>query len=213
MPTYVSRAVLAVASLAAVVAAGCSGNAKPFDPVVAAPPQSANVRWTESYPAEGPALVFRVGTVRVRSGGWEADISIENETAQRYEIPPATWSDRSFGVMIFENDDLGDLERKSRDGELPAVRTAQAATPDLPPVIAPGERWTGTIAAAGSLPAGQWLRVVFGPLTVIGKDLPKGVERTVTWITDHAYRLSGATEGVTASFSARDSHERGPSRS
>jgi hypothetical protein len=180
------------------LATGCSRSTKPFEPVVAAPPQSANVHWTESFPEVGPALIFRVGTVRVVSDGWEADISIENQTGQRYEIPPATSERRLFGVMIFSSDSLDDLKQRSENGELPTIRSAQAVTPGLPPVIAPGERWTGTISAAGALPAGQWVRIVFGPLTVKGT-VPKGVEPEVTWITDHAYRLSGAPPGVVAS--------------
>jgi hypothetical protein len=193
---------LVVVSLTAMVAAGCAKSTKPFVPIAAAPPQSANVGWTESFPADGPALIFRVGTIRVRSGGWEADISIENQTEQRYEIPPATSPKRSFGVLIFANDDLDELDRRSRDGALPTLREAQAAIPDIPPVIAPGERWTGTIAAAGSLPAGQWLRVEFGPLTAMSKDASKSAGDPFTWITDHAYRLSGAQAGVTATIAA-----------
>jgi hypothetical protein len=195
--TRTSRAIPILAI--ALLAAGCSHDTKPFEPVVAAPPQSANVGWTESFPAAGPALIFRVGTIRVLPDRWEADISIENQTEQRYEIPPATSAKRLFGVMIFSSDSLDDLKRRSESGDLPTIRSAQAVTPSLPPVIAPGERWTGTISAAGALPAGQWVRIVFGPLTVKGTP-PKGVEPEVTWITDHAYRLSGASPGVVASI-------------
>ncbi len=188
---------LVLATTVALVASGCAQDSKPFEPIAAAPPQSADVGWTESFPESGPALIFRVGTVRIRADRWEADISIENQTDLRYEIPSAASARRLFGVMIFEDDDLDELKRRSEAGELPTIRSAQSVLPELPSVIAPGQRWTGTIAAAGSLPAGQWLRVVFGPLAVEG-DVPNGVEPGVTWITDHAYRLNGAPSGVAA---------------
>ena len=164
---------LLLATTFALIASGCSEGSRPFEPVAAAPPQSADVGWTESFPEAGPALVFRVGTVRIRPDRWEADISIENETKQPYEIPSAASAKRLFGVMIFGNDDLDELESRSKAGELPTVRSAQSTHPELPAVLAPGERWTGTIASAGSLPAGQWMRVVFGPLAVRG-EVPNG---------------------------------------
>lgn len=199
MVSHASRVVLLLATTLALVASGCSEGSKPFEPVAAAPPQSAEVAWTESFPEAGPALIFRVGTVRIRPDRWEADISIENQTDRPYEIPSAASAKRLFGVMIFEDDDLGELERRSKAGELPTTRAAQSALPELPAVLAPGQRWTGTIAAAGSLPAGQWMRVVFGPLAVEGK-VPSGVEPEVIWITDHAYRLAGVPPGVAASI-------------
>jgi hypothetical protein len=199
MVSRASRAVLVLATAVALLASGCAQDSKPFEPVAAAPPQSADVAWTESFPEAGPALIFRVGTVRIRTDRWEADISIENQTDLRYEIPSAGSAKRLFGVMIFEDDDLDELKRRSESGELPTIRSAQSALPEIPSVIAPGQRWTGTIAAAGSLPAGQWLRVVFGPLTVQG-EVPEGVEPGITWITDHATRLNGAPSGVAASI-------------
>jgi hypothetical protein len=163
-----------------------------YEPVTAAAPQTAALDWVERFPADGPALVYRVKEIRVEPDGWEAELAIENRTDRRYEIPAATDpTSRVFGVMMFASGELEDLQTRSRTGDYPTVRPARTVVPALPLLLLPGDVWSGTIAAPGSLPGGKWLRVVFGPLTVVG-DVPKDVPTDVIWITDHAHRLRGA---------------------
>ena len=69
------------------------------------------------------------------------------------------------------------------------MRRAERFQPALPLVLEPGKSWSGTIGARGSLAAGRWVRVVFGPLVPVG-DPPEGFPREgLVWITDHAYQL------------------------
>ena len=186
---------LAAAGLVPVVAvllAGCGGNETPTPlPTEAAPPQAAELGWTEQLPKTGAALVFRVHRFAVEEDGWEADVEIENRTGIPWRFPGAVEAvPTSFGVMLFRTDDLEEVERRSTAGDLPGLREASAYTPALPARLAPGARWRGTIAAPGSLAAGLYVRVVLGPLVAVG-DPPEGMERAFSWITDHAYRLKG----------------------
>ena len=69
----------------------------------------------------------------------------------------------AFGVLLFPNDDLDELERRNRDGTLPAIRHATTYAPALPLVLRPGKTWRGTISAPGALAGGLWVRLSFGP--------------------------------------------------
>ena len=51
-----------------------------------------------------------------------------------------------------------------------------------------GETWKGRISARGALPAGAFVRIVFGPFIAVA-DPPKGMDERVIWITDHALEL------------------------
>jgi hypothetical protein len=172
---------------------GCgSGGAPPVIPR-AAPPQAAELAWTERTPDTGPALVFDVRRFEVTKGGWEAEVGIENET----EIPWILGEDpvaveQSFGIMLFATGRMDELDHRNRDGELPGLRAARRFVPPLPARLPPGARWRGTISAPGTLAAGRWVRVAFGPLTAVG-DPPDGVPQRFTWITDHTYRLRSRT--------------------
>lgn len=170
--------------------AGCSGESPPSPSIPAAPPQVATLDWVEAEPAKGPALVFGVRELRVTDRGWQADISIENRTAARFEIPPAVESsDRAFGLMLFIDGELSTLEEQSRRGTTPPVRVAQQTTPATPEILAPGATWRGTISAPGRLQSGAYVRVSFGPLEAVD-DPPDGIPgNQFSWITDHAYRL------------------------
>ncbi len=191
---------LTTAMLGLLLASGRSSPSVAFEPVSAAAPQTASVGWVERFPESPAALIYDVKILRIKAESWEAEIAIENLTDRTYSIPAVTSAaSRVFGVMMFASGDLADLKRRSETADYPAVRGAQTVVPELPPVLEPGESWAGTIAAAGSLPAEKWLRVVFGPLTVKG-DVPKGVPAEVIWITDHAYQLRGAPSGEAASI-------------
>jgi len=183
---------LTVAAVAVAVA-GCGGNGTPVSvpATVRAPPQTARLGWKESYPAEGAtaALVFGVSSFTVTRNGWTADISVENRSQAGWEVgDPRYAAKRAFGVLLFPNNDLDELERRNRSGDLPAIRQAMIFRPALPLVLRPGKTWKGTIAAPGALAGGLWVRLSFGPLTSIGKP-PEGSQSPVVWFTDHAYRL------------------------
>ena len=184
------RAVAVLAVLGAVLlVAGCgsSGGAPP--PAVAAPPQAAELAWNERSPATGPGLVFRVFRFAVTDDGWEAEVEVENRTGIAWEMgvdPVAV--DQSFGIMLFATGDLGEVDERSRNSDLPGLRPAQTFVPALPARLEPGASWRGAVSAHGNLAAGRYVRVVFGPLVALG-DPPEGMPRRFVWITDHAYRL------------------------
>lgn len=159
---------------------------KPVAPAAAASPQQAQLGWVERYPDSGPALVFEVRAVAVTDGGWNAEVALRNETEVNWELDSSATQD--FGVMLFPSDDAEDLERRSKDGDLPGLRSATGYRPPPPLVIESGKQWSGTISAPGALAAGRWLRVQFGTLTAIGEP-PKSLPGQLSWITDHAHQL------------------------
>ena len=169
---------------------GCSSTTSTSPPGKAAKPQTAVLDWKEPADDSATTLVFGVGELRVTEAGWEADISIENHTHARFEIPVASHSsERAFGLMLFGDGSIKTLDDLSRRGKAPPVRDAQVTEPATPGVLMPGASWKGTISAPGALLAGAWARVSFGPLTAIDKP-PSGIPKTTfTWITDHAYQL------------------------
>ncbi len=179
-------------SLVAVTVAGCGSTNTPVSvpAAVKAPPQTVRLGWEEPYPAGKTALVFGVSSFTVTSGGWTADLSVENTSQVGWAVgDPREAASRAFGVLLFPNDDLGELDRRNRSGDLPALRPATSYIPALPLVLRPGQTWKGTIAAAGALAGGLWVRLSFGPFTSVGKP-PEGAQPQVVWFTDHAHRLA-----------------------
>ncbi len=173
----------------ALAAAGCGTTVEPYVPAVRAPPQEATLDWVERYPAEQPALLFGVRSFAVTATGWRAEISIENRSGVGWEVGAGRSTiERAFGVLLFPDDDLDELERRNRDGTLPTIRPAGTYEPALPQVLGPGKSWSGTISAPGPLAGGLWVRLSFGPFTSIG-DPPAGAEPHVVWFTDRTYRL------------------------
>jgi hypothetical protein len=157
--------------------------------IVKAPPQTARLDWRERYPSAKPALVFGVSRFTVTQEGWSAAISVENTSSTSWTMgDPRDAAERQFGVLLFPNDDLDELEQRSRDGDVPAVRVAASYSPRLPTELRPGETWNGTIAAPGALAGGLWVRLSFGPFASVG-DPPPGAQTPVVWFTDHAHRL------------------------
>jgi hypothetical protein len=179
---------VALGALLLVSGCGSSGTAPP--PAVAAPPQAAELAWKERTPETGPGLVFRVHRFAVTERGWEADVEVENRSGITWvlgEDPVAVG--QSFGIMLFATGELGEVEQRSGDADLPGVRPARAFVPELASRLAPGASWRGQVSAPGKLAAGRFVRVVFGPLVAVGKP-PNGVPARFVWITDHTYRLA-----------------------
>jgi hypothetical protein len=176
--------------VAAVGTAGCAaGDPVAVPATVRAPPQNARLGWKEPYPAERPALVFGVESFTVTRAGWAARISVENRSKAGWEVgDPRSAAYLAFGVLLFPNDDLDELERRNRSGDLPAIRPATRYSPALPRVLRPGATWRGRISAPGALAGGLWARFSFGPFVSVGKP-PEGADSLVVWFTDHAYRL------------------------
>ena len=103
---------------------------------------------------------------------------------------PGNAADLQFGVMLFPTNDLKDLEQRSRQNDLPAIRPATALHPGAARrSCGPGTTWRGTISAPGALAGGLWARISFGPFVSDG-DPPPGVDSPLGWITDHAYHLA-----------------------
>jgi hypothetical protein len=179
--------VVAVAVTTAVV--GCGASSTPVPAAVKAPPQTARLGWEEKYPAEEAALVFGVSSFTVTRNGWTANVSVENRSDVGWEVgDPRRAVERVFGVLLFPNNDLEELERLNRNGDLPAIRPATSFRPALPRVLRPGKTWKGTIAAPGALAGGLWVRLSFGTFASVGEP-PKGAAPQVVWFTDHAHEL------------------------
>ena len=186
----VQRPVAVLIALGVVLlAAGCGSDGTP--PIIPepAPPQAAELAWVERSPESGPGLVFRVNRFAVTKTGWESDVEIENRTDISWSLgenPVAV--EQSFGIMLFATGDMGELEERNQDAELPGLRAARRFVPALPARLRPGDGWRGTISAPGSLASGRWVRVVFAPLVAVG-DPPDDMRSRFVWITDHAYHL------------------------
>jgi hypothetical protein len=182
-----------VLSFVVVITAGCGSSSAPVPITSKAPPQTARLAWEEPYPAGNAALVFGVSAFTVTQNGWRADISVENRSQVGWEVgDPRRAVERAFGVLLFPNGDLGELDRRNRAGDLPAIRPATSFTPGLPRVLRPGMTWRGTIAAPGALAGGLWVRLSFGTFASVGKP-PAGAEPQVVWFTDHAHQLDQVT--------------------
>jgi hypothetical protein len=178
-----------ILSLLAVMVAGCASSNPGVPATVKAPPQTARLAWEEPYPVDGAALVFGVSSFTVTRNGWTADVSVENKSPVGWEVgDPRRAAERAFGVLLFPNDDLDELDRRNRSGDLPAIRPATSYMPALPPVLLPGKTWRGTIAAPGALAGGLWVRLSFGTFASVGKP-PEGAQPQVVWFTDHAHQL------------------------
>jgi hypothetical protein len=188
-----STAPALLAAAAALLTTGCGtigGSATSTVPaVVRAPPQHAELGWVEHYPSATPALVFSVSSFTVTTEGWTAEIAVENRSDVGWEVgDPRYEAELQFGVMLFPDDDLNELEKRNRTGTLPAIRHAIAYRPALPSVLAPRKTWRGTISAPGALAGGLWARISFGPFVSVG-DPPDGAAPQVVWFTDHSHRL------------------------
>ena len=182
---------IAIAAAAIGILSGCRSEETDSaqSPATAAGRQSAELGWKEQTPAAGRALVFRVHRFAVTRSGWEADVEIGNRTSVGWQLGADSVAvEQSFGVMLFATADLEEVEQRGQDGDLPGLRPAQVFEPSLPERLAPGGRWRATVSAKGSLAAGRYLRVVFGPLSAEG-DPPEGMPDDFVWITDHAYLL------------------------
>lgn len=171
---------------ALLLVAGCGGSDETVEAVQAAGPQEHVLDWRERYPPTGPGLVFVVRSLSVTEDGWTAEIGVENRSGVHWELPEAEAAfRRTFGLMLFATGDLAELDASDA---LPPVRRGRSFRPAFPTFLAAGETWSGRMSAPGSLPAGRYARVVFGPFTSVAKP-PEGMEKKVIWITDHAQRL------------------------
>lgn len=179
----------AILALGVVLLTGCGSSETLPLPPGPAPPQKATLGWVERFPSEGPALVFGVHRFEVTPSGWTAEVELENHTRLTWRIveSPAT----AFGVMLFTTDEVTEVERRSREDDLPGLRPARRFDPPLPKSLAAGTSWRGTIAAPGRLAAELHVRVVFGQLVAVGEP-PEDMPTQFSWITDNSYRLRAA---------------------
>ena len=186
--------------------AGCgSVAAVSLPPAHAASPQRADLNWVESIGDQSGRLVFGVRSFEVTKTGWQASISITNDTPVPFAIGVAKLRESlEFGLMLFSTGAHSELEDRNAKRSLPAIRPAETYVPALPPQLEAHKAWTGTISAGGPVAAGTWARVVFGallPVSVSTKSgtkpeptLPDALRKAnvgsgVVWITDHAYQL------------------------
>ena len=188
---HVQRAfvVVVACALAGLAVAGCRTETAELAPSRPAGVQQAELGWAERQPTSGPGLVFAVHGFEITKDGWSAEIGIENRTAIEWELSSDRLAPaRSFGVMLFATGELDELVNRNRNNDLPGLREALKIEPILPYRLEPNDEWRGTISAPGTLAAGRYVRLVFGPLLAVG-EAPDGLRTDIVWITDHAYRL------------------------
>ena len=175
--------------LAVLLLAGCGAAAEPepVPPARAAEPEHVKHGWLESYPSTGERLTFAVDELDVRADGWSTEIAVTNATHGSFELG-ANPAELAFGLMLFATGELAELEEANREGRLPPARLATTMEPPPPDVLDSGETWRTTLSARGSLAAGSYVRVAFGPLRSIGEP-PSGMQPVVYWITDRSHRL------------------------
>ena len=152
-----------------VALAGCGSSGTNVPAAVKAPPQTARLAWEEPYPADGAALVFGVSSFTVTRTGWVARISVENRSQVGWSVgDPRDVAARAFGVLLFPNDDLDELERRNRSNDLPAIRPATllpAGASGRAPArgelggndLRPGAHWpAGSGCGSRSAPSRAW---------------------------------------------------------
>ena len=186
--------------------AGCGTVAASLPPAHAASPQRADLGWVESIGDTSGRVVFDVRSFEVTKDGWQAAISLANDTAVPFAVGSTDLpGSLVFGLMLFSTGTHSELETRNAKSSLPTIRLAEAFTPALPAELQPHQAWSGTISAPGPLAAGTWVRVVFGVLfpgqrIENGRLLPSKptvpdslrkakVGSELEWITDHAYKL------------------------
>ena len=152
-----------------------------------AEPQRVELGWRETYGAGERVLRFEVERFAVVDGGWTADVAIENATGIPFELGSRPFA-LSFGLMLFEDGRAETLDEANRAGALPPPRRAETIEPPPPARLPPGTRWAATLSGRGALPAGSFVRVVFGTLVAVGEP-PGELLPTVVWITDRSTRL------------------------
>ncbi len=178
-----------------VLLAGCGAAVSVPESVPrAARTQTATLGWVESAGSPQSQLVFRVRSFSVTRDGWRADLSVTNDTSATFSIEDENESpNHAFGVMMFRTGSHAELEERNAQLALPELRSATTFSPQLPASLGPHACWDGTASAQGALPAGLWVRFVFGAFVPKGK-MPdslsrQGVRNALIWITDHAHRL------------------------
>ena len=152
-----------------------------------AEPQQVELGWRESYGAGGRVLRFVVERFAVVDDGWTADVAIENATGIAFELGSRPLA-LAFGLMLFDDGRAETLEEANSGGGLPPPRRADTIEPPPPARLPTGTRWAATLSGRGALPAGSFVRVVFGTLVAVGKP-PGDLLPTVVWITDRSTRL------------------------
>ena len=144
---------------------------------VAATSGAATIKlgWTEHLKRDPVTrLTFRVATLEITPAGWKADVTITNDGSGKVSV-----GGRQFAVAEF--DTKTNFTKPSR------VLHATAFLPVPPATLAPGQRWSGTIAGGGRPDARLYVRLVFGPFATSASPTP------FTWITDHAHHVFTVT--------------------
>ena len=123
----------------AALAPACGGDESTTSlPTEAAPPQEAELTWSEQFPETGAGFSFRIRRFAVTADGWEADVEVENRTDIPWRLPGAEDAvPTSFGVMLFRTDDVEEVEQRSANGDLPGLAGSSTYTPSLPTRLAP----------------------------------------------------------------------------
>lgn len=177
---------LSVLVVALLAGCGTTAEPEPVEPARAAEPQTAELRWRESYPSSGKRLRFAVDRLVVRTNGWSVNVAVTNDVGIPFALERTLES--AFGLMLFETGDLEELTDATDAAGLPPLRRAVRIVPPPPRVLSPGMTWRATLSAPGSLADGRWVRVSFGPLEAVGEP-PGEMQSPVVWITDRAHRL------------------------
>lgn len=132
---------------------------------------------------------LRVTQLVVRPRSWRVDATVTNRLGRLVGISLPHRRDRArFGLVVLDSSDVAEVEQRARNSALSRGFVADAFEPALPRVLREGEAWAGSFSGPGRLPAGKYVRVLFGRFTLSG-DLPSGLIRRFSCVTDYAPRL------------------------
>ncbi|HZQ64696.1 MAG TPA: ABC transporter permease [Gaiellaceae bacterium] len=161
---------------------GANAGAAPAS-LLSGPVQTLPAGWSETKPLEDGQMVFRVRAIEVGRRGWLVRGSVENRSRTAYTIAFGRNAGATAGFSVLEPATLG-----------LRVLPATAFRPALPPVLAPGGRWSGAFAGTSAIPHGKFLYVGFGyflPARPADESSTPLLARDgFNWLTTHTFRVS-----------------------
>ncbi len=125
----------------------------------------------------------------MRPRSWRVDASIVNLMGMPVAVGwPHHLNRVRFGLAVFDSPASSEVQDRVNRNALYTGPVAERVVPPLPRALAAGERWSGWFGARGRLPAGLWVRVVFGRFAFPG-DVPPGLIARFSCVTDKARHL------------------------
>jgi hypothetical protein len=164
-PWFLSASVLAAAVATVTGASGCGTTAS----APLARPQVIRLGWHENCGTAANPIPITTRRLVVRERRWRVDLSFRNETSVTLGVVrPHAAGETLFGLEPFETASMREVLKRARTAEAKPRTIADRFSPSTPRLLEPGDRWTGSFAGPGRLPAGVPIRVVLGRFVITG---------------------------------------------